>query len=97
MELFLPKNLTDSFTTTTPERSITAPTMIVVINKPLPKILPTAIKIPSSSYEARTAQRKSGTPFANAMSVTLYNFTKYPAKVYDMLKYSAINVTAGDR
>lgn len=75
---------------TTPDNKITAPTIIVVINRPLPNILPTAINIPSSSYEANTAHKKSGTPFANAIKVT-------PAKVYDILKYSAIKVTAGDK
>ena len=71
MVLFLPCFYIILFTLTTPDNKITAPTIIVVINKPLPNILPTAINIPSSSYEAKTAHKKSGTPLANAINVTL--------------------------
>ena len=39
--------------------------------RPLPKILPTAIKIPSSPPAAIIAARTSAAPLQNAMTVTL--------------------------
>lgn len=61
---------------------MTDPTTIVVMINPLPKILPTEMRIPDSSVEAMSAVNTSGAPLAKAMRVI-------PDRVWDIFNYSA--------